>query len=93
MDRLGLVDDLFTVFLLLSVPLKKLFLVHSQVLHELFVFDLLASFMVSLDLVFHFFHTVSLVSVFLQLFPSEVAAIQELLFEETHRLIIIFEAL
>ena len=66
---------------------------HSQVLHKLLMFDLLPAFMVSLDLTFHFFDTVALISVFCKFLASEVGAVEELLAEETHRFIIVFKTL
>ena len=92
-DGLGLVDELFAVFLLLAVPLEELLLVHSQVLHELLVLYLLAPLMVGLHLVLHLLHPVPLVAVFLQFFPPEIAPVQQLLLEQPDRLIIIFDSL
>jgi hypothetical protein len=78
-----LIGNFFPIFLLLAMPLQKLFLVHSQMLHELFVFDLLSSFVVALHLVLQFFHTVTLASVFQLLFSSEVMPIKQLFFEQS----------
>jgi hypothetical protein len=77
----------------LAVPFKELFLVDPQVLHKLFVLDLLPSFMIALDLVFQFLYPVAFVAILLELFPSEVVAIEELLLEEAHGVIILFKAL
>lgn len=79
--------------MLLSVPFKKLLLVNSKVLHEFFVFDLFAALMVTLDLVLKFLDTIALISIFLEFFTSEVVAIEELLLEQTDRVIIIFKSL
>ena len=51
-------------------------------LHKLFVLDFLPSFVIGLDLIFHFFNTVALVAILLEFFPAEVVAVEELLFEE-----------
>lgn len=92
-DAASLVRQFFAIFMLFTVPLKELFLVDAQVLHELFVFDLLAAFVVAFDLVLKFFHAIALIAVFLKFFPAEVGAIEELLLEESDRVIIIFKAL
>lgn len=92
-DALGLVGQFLSVFVFLAVPFKELFLVDPQVLHKLFVLDLLPSFMIALDLVFQFLHPVAFVPILLELFPSEVVAVEELLLEEAHGVIILFKAL
>ncbi len=78
---LGLVGDLLAVLLLLAVPLEELLLVDAQVLHELLVLDLLAPLVVALHLVLQLLHPVALVPIFLQFFPAEVVAVQQLLLE------------
>jgi len=65
------------------VPLKKLFLMNSQMLHELLVFNLLPTLVITLDLILQFFHTIALASIFLKFFSSEVVAIKKLLFKES----------
>lgn len=61
----SLVGQFLAIFVLLSVPFEKLLFVNSQVLHEFLVLDLFAAFVITLDLVFEFFNTVALISIFL----------------------------
>jgi hypothetical protein len=75
------------------MPLQKFLLVDTQVLHELLMFDLLPTLVVTLHLVLQLLHTVALVSILLQFLPPKVVTVQQLLLEQPHRFIIIFYTL
>lgn len=62
-------------------------------LHKLLMFDLFPPLVVALDLVLQPFHTITFVAVLLEFFSSEVVAVEKLLLEEAHRLIILFKTL
>lgn len=57
------------------------------------MFDLFPPLVVALDLVLQPFHTITFVAVLLEFFSSEVVAVEKLLLEEAHRLIILFKTL
>lgn len=62
-------------------------------LHKLLMFDLFPPLVVALDLVLQSFHTITFVAVLLEFFSSEVVAVEKLLLEEAHGLIILFKTL
>ncbi len=54
---------------------------YPQVLHKLFMLNLLPPLVVTFDLVFQFFDPVAFVSVLRQFFSAEIGSVQQLLFE------------
>jgi len=55
--------------------------VDPEVLHELFVFDLLPPLVITLNLVFYLFDSVRIVAVTRHLISSEIASVEQSLLE------------
>ncbi len=66
---------------------------NPQVLHKLLMLYLFPPLMITLHLVLQLLHSVSLIPVLGELLPAEIAPVEELLLEQPHRFIIIFNIL
>ena len=89
----GLHSDLFPLFFLFAVELCELFFMDSHHLKHFFVFSFLSLLVVTLHLIFQFFHPITGVLCPLELFPSIIFSIKQLRFKNTQGFFILLKSI